>query len=87
MLALATPTATTVGVGQGARGAVLFKNAAALEAAAAITTTVFDKTGTLTAGKPTVTDLLPADNVATDHLLLIATGLNQAPAAQADPMG
>lgn len=76
-LALATPTAITVGVGQGARGGVLFKNAAALEAAAAITTTVFDKTGTLTVGKPTVTDLLPADNVATDHLLLTAASADQ----------
>ena len=76
-LALATPTAITVGVGQGARGGVLFKNAAALEAAARITTTVFDKTGTLTAGKPAVTDLLPADRVAADDLLLMAASADQ----------
>ena len=57
-LALATPTAITVGVGQGARGGVLFKNATALEQTAGIDTVVFDKTGTLTAGKPAVTDIV-----------------------------
>ena len=76
-LALATPTAITVGVGQGARGGVLFKNAAALEAAARTTTTAFDKTGTLTAGKPAVTDVLPADRVAADDLLLMAASADQ----------
>ncbi len=58
-LALATPTAITVGVGKGARNGVLFKNATALEATAKIDDVVFDKTGTLTAGKPSLTDLLP----------------------------
>jgi P-type Cu2+ transporter len=60
-LALATPTAITVGVGQGARGGVLFKNATALEGTAGIDTVVFDKTGTLTQGKPAVTDIVSAD--------------------------
>ena len=57
-LALATPTAITVGVGKGAREGVLFKNATALEATAKINYVVFDKTGTLTAGKPSLTDVL-----------------------------
>lgn len=75
-LALATPTAITVGVGQGARGGVLFKNAAALEATAAINTVVFDKTGTLTEGKPTVTDVIPtpAPATATDTAATDTTG-------------
>ena len=38
---------------------VLFKNATALEATAAINTVVFDKTGTLTEGKPALTDVHP----------------------------
>jgi Cu2+-exporting ATPase len=57
-LALATPTAITVGVGKGAREGVLFKNASALEAASKIDTVVFDKTGTLTLGKPSLTDVV-----------------------------
>src|SRR5439155_883017 len=49
-LALATPTAITVGVGRAARAGVLFRNATVLEAAATVDTVVFDKTGTLTEG-------------------------------------
>ncbi len=76
-LALATPTAMTVGVGQGARGGVLFKNATALEGTARIETVVFDKTGTLTAGKPAVTDLITADGVAEADLLAAAARADQ----------
>jgi Cu2+-exporting ATPase len=77
-LALATPTAITVGIGQGARGGVLFKNASALEATAGITTVVFDKTGTLTAGRPSVTDLVTVDGVdAEQDLLRLAARADQ----------
>ncbi|HEX2401966.1 MAG TPA: copper-translocating P-type ATPase, partial [Mycobacterium sp.] len=69
-LALATPTAITVGVGQGARGGVLFKNATALEATAGVDTVVFDKTGTLTEGKPAVTDIVTAAPGVTDDQVL-----------------
>jgi Cu2+-exporting ATPase len=55
-LALATPTAITVGVGKGAREGILFKNASALEATSKLDTVVFDKTGTLTMGRPSLTD-------------------------------
>ena len=76
-LALATPTAITVGVGQGARGGVLFKNAAALEATAGVNTVVFDKTGTLTQGKPAVTDVVPAAGADADDVLLLAARADQ----------
>src|SRR5256886_6251320 len=62
-LALATPTAITVGVGRAARAGVLFRNASVLEAAAQVDTVVFDKTGTLTEGRPSVTDVIPAAGV------------------------
>jgi len=71
-LALATPTAITVGVGRAARGGVLFRNAAVLEAAARVDTVVFDKTGTLTEGRPTVTDIVPAPGVSDAEVLQLA---------------
>jgi len=68
-LALATPTAITVGVGRAARAGVLFRNAAVLEAAAQADTVVFDKTGTLTEGRPSVTDLISAPGVSDAEVL------------------
>ncbi|GIW29821.1 Copper-transporting P-type ATPase [Meiothermus luteus] len=76
-LALATPTAITVGVGVAAREGVLFKNATALEATAAIDTVVFDKTGTLTEGKPAVTDLEPIAPFTPEELLALAASADQ----------
>jgi P-type Cu2+ transporter len=76
-LALATPTAITVGVGQGAKAGVLFKNATALEATAGVDTVVFDKTGTLTEGKPAVTNLEPVSGSNADELLRYAASADQ----------
>jgi Cu+-exporting ATPase len=59
-LGLATPTAIMVGTGLGARAGILIRNAEVLERSRQINTLVLDKTGTLTAGKPQVTDVLPA---------------------------
>ncbi len=71
-LALATPTAITVGVGKGAREGVLFKNATALEETAGIDTVIFDKTGTLTRGKPALTDVITAEGFVESELLRLA---------------
>ncbi len=71
-LALATPTAITVGVGRAARAGVLFRNATVLEAAAQVDTVVFDKTGTLTEGRPSVTDVIPAAGVEEAEMLRLA---------------
>jgi Cu2+-exporting ATPase len=76
-LALATPTAITVGVGKGARNGVLFKNATELENMAGVNTVVFDKTGTLTEGKPSVTDLVPATGIHAEDLLHYAASADQ----------
>lgn len=85
-LALATPTAITVGVGVAARGGVLFKNATALEATAALDTVVFDKTGTLTEGRPALTDLIAAGGMVEQELLRLAASADlpsQHPLAEA----
>jgi len=55
---LATPTALTVGMGNGAKQGILIRNGDALEKPRKVTTVLFDKTGTLTLGKPVVTDII-----------------------------
>src|SRR5207245_11260731 len=72
----APPTAITLGVRKGAREGVLFKNATALEATAAIDTVIFDKTGTLTAGKPALTDVIPV-GMSENELLRFAASADQ----------
>ncbi len=57
-LGLATPTALTVGLGQGAKSGLVTKDAGALEVMQTIDTVVLDKTGTLTIGEPRVTDFI-----------------------------
>ncbi|MDR2296292.1 MAG: heavy metal translocating P-type ATPase [Clostridiales Family XIII bacterium] len=83
-LGLATPTAIMVGTGKGAEYGILIKGGEALETAHKIDTVVFDKTGTVTEGKPTVTDVLPAGDLAPDELLRIAAS---AEAGSEHPLG
>jgi Cu2+-exporting ATPase len=75
-LGLATPTAIMVGSGLGAKRGILFKNAAAIEAAARIQVVVMDKTGTLTKGEPEVTRFV-ADGLPEDQLLELAAAVER----------
>lgn len=77
-LGLATPMSIMVGVGRGAQGGVLIKNAEALERMEKIDTLVVDKTGTLTEGKPEVVAIVPATGFAEDDLLRIAASVERA---------
>lgn len=65
---------------------MLFKNATALEATAALDTVVFDKTGTLTEGRPALTDLIAAGGMVEQELLRLAASADlpsQHPLAEA----
>lgn len=85
-LALATPTAITVGMGMGANNGILIKDATSLEGVATLDTIVMDKTGTLTEGKPSVTDVIATDSIPEDRLLAQVAALegdSEHPLAQA----
>jgi Cu2+-exporting ATPase len=75
-LGLATPTAIMVGSGLGAKRGILFKNAAAIEAAARVQIVVMDKTGTLTKGEPEVTEVI-ADGISEDQVMALAAAVER----------
>ncbi len=68
-LVISTPAAITSGLAAATRNGALIKGGAALEQLGTIRNIAFDKTGTLTEGKPTVTDIMTADDVSQTELL------------------
>jgi Cu+-exporting ATPase len=76
-LGLATPMSIMVGVGRGAQGGVLIRNADALERLERADTLVIDKTGTLTEGKPSVVDIA-TDGIVAEDMLRLAAGVERA---------
>jgi Cu+-exporting ATPase len=76
-LGLATPMSIMVGVGRGAQGGVLIKNAEALERFEKIDTLVIDKTGTLTEGRPAVIAVRAAAGFDETELLRLAASLER----------
>ena len=76
-LGLATPMSIMVGVGRGARGGVLIRNAEALERFEKVDTIVIDKTGTLTEGKPKVVAVHAAPSQSEAEVLRLAASLER----------
>lgn len=74
-LGLATPVAIMVGNGMGAKNGIMFKTAVSLETTGKMQIVALDKTGTITSGEPRVTDIVPAEGVSQELLLLLAYGL------------
>jgi len=75
-LGLATPMAIMVGSGLGAKRGILFKHAAAIEAAARVQVVVMDKTGTLTKGAPEVTEIV-VDGTSQEEVLALAAAVER----------
>lgn len=76
-LGLATPTAIMVGTERGAKVGILIKSAEALEGACDLDEVVLDKTGTVTEGKPSVTNVLPAEGVSAEELARLVGALER----------
>ena len=85
-LAIATPSAILSGVARAARGGVLIKGGAPLEALGSLDAIAFDKTGTLTIGEPHLVDIVPYGDTSEKDLLEISAAveaLSDHPLAQA----
>ena len=74
-LGLATPVAIMVGNGMGAKNGILFKTSESMELAGKMQIVALDKTGTITAGRPMVTDIIPANGFSERELLIKAYSL------------
>jgi Cu+-exporting ATPase len=77
-LGLATPMSIMVGVGRGAQGGVLVKNAESLERMERVDTLVIDKTGTLTEGRPSVIAIITRNGIGEDELLRLSAAVERA---------
>ena len=76
-LGLATPMSIMVGTSRGAHAGILVRDAAALEALAAVDVVVIDKTGTLTAGRPQVIEVVAAPGFAANDILRFAAAIER----------
>ncbi|WP_424811522.1 heavy metal translocating P-type ATPase [Roseococcus sp. YIM B11640] len=76
-LVISVPAAMASGLSAGARRGLLVKGGAALETIGSAHAIAFDKTGTLTEGRPSVTDLIPAEGRSEHELLALAGAVEQ----------
>ncbi len=76
-LLLAAPVAIVSGLSRASRIGVVIRSGGALENLGAARTMVLDKTGTLTAGRPAVTQVLPAPGRTAQEVLRLAASADQ----------
>jgi heavy metal translocating P-type ATPase len=76
-LLLAIPTAIIGAISLAARRAIIIRNPAVLEQIEKCQTLIFDKTGTLTYGRPTLTEIICAENFERILVLQLAASLEQ----------
>ena len=74
-LAIATPSAILSGIARAARGGVLIKGGAPLEALGRLDSIAFDKTGTLTSGEPKLVEITPVAGITETELLRVAAAV------------
>jgi Cu+-exporting ATPase len=77
-MGLATPTSIMVGTGRAAELGVLFRKGDALQRLEGAKVVALDKTGTLTAGRPELTDFVPAEGFEADEVLRLVGGAEAA---------
>jgi Cu+-exporting ATPase len=77
-MGLATPTSIMVGTGRAAELGVLFRKGDALQRLEGAKVVALDKTGTLTAGRPELTELIPAEGFAEADVLPLIAGAEAA---------
>jgi len=76
-LGLATPISLMVGVGKGAENGILIRSGEALETAQKLNTIVLDKTGTITEGKPSLTDVIVANDFTEEEVLSLSASVEK----------
>ena len=74
-LAISTPASVLAGIARTARGGVLVKGGEAIEALGGIKAIAFDKTGTLTEGRPSVREVVVAEDADREHVLHLAASI------------
>ncbi|MBK8817436.1 MAG: heavy metal translocating P-type ATPase [Methylococcaceae bacterium] len=85
VLVIATPCPLLIGIpvviissiSLAAKREIIIKNPAILETISACRTAIFDKTGTLTYGRPTLTQLLPAEPYTEQDILILIASLER----------
>ncbi|HDK35814.1 MAG TPA: heavy metal translocating P-type ATPase, partial [Bacteroidetes bacterium] len=85
-LGMATPLAMIYGGGKAAEKGIIIRSSIAFQALKDAKIIAFDKTGTITKGKPEVTDIIPADGVDKNHIIIAAASveyLSEHPLAEA----